>query len=289
MADRTIRAAGGVLWREQDGQLLVALVHRPKYDDWSLPKGKLEPGEPDVVGAVREVCEETGFAVTAGRSLGSSSYRVLDSGRDVAKTVRWWSMRATAGAFVPNAEVDELRWLPLARARAVAVDGLDGGPLAEFAAAPAHGTTVLLVRHGRAGSRQEWSGEDAERPLDERGREQAAALAHVLPSYGVQRVLSAPPLRCRSTVQPLADALGLSVEPCPAAAEDADPEGLADLVRELARHGTPTVVCSQGGVLPAAVSALTGRAAVPAPKGSAWALSLADDAVVDADHLPPLA
>ncbi|MDP9466861.1 MAG: NUDIX domain-containing protein, partial [Actinomycetota bacterium] len=65
-----MKAAGGVLWREVDGQVLVAVVHRPRYDDWSLPKGKLDPGELEVVAAVREVQEETGFSCVVGRGLG---------------------------------------------------------------------------------------------------------------------------------------------------------------------------------------------------------------------------
>lgn len=287
MADRrTVLAAGGVLWREEDGQVLVALVHRPRYGDWSLPKGKLDAGEPAVLGALREVCEETGFSAVAGRTLGESRYRVLDRGRDVPKQVRWWAMRAVEGTFVPSDEVDELRWVTLPRARALVVDGYDGGPLEAFASGPLETATVLLVRHARAGSRQEWDGQDALRPLDERGRRQAQRLVPLLRAYGVQRVLSAPVLRCRETVAPLASALDLAVEDVSAAGEQAPAAALVGLVQELAEEGRTAVVCSQGGVLPAAVGELTGRAEVRAPKGSAWVLSLAGGRLVDADHLP---
>ncbi len=144
MPERTVRAAGGVVWRRHEDQVQVALVHRPKYDDWSLPKGKLEPGEPWVVGGVREVHEETGFVAVPGRTLGESHYRVLDRGRDAPKTVRWWAMRCSTGGFVPSAEVDVLRWVPVERALAQA-SAYDVAPLTAFCQGPVDTTTVLLL------------------------------------------------------------------------------------------------------------------------------------------------
>ena len=149
-----VRAAGGVLWRETAGRVEVAVVHRPKYDDWSLPKGKLDRGELELAGAVREVAEETGFACTAGPGLGTSRYRVLDRGRDVPKTVRWWSLRADeGGSFVPSDEVDALQWLTVPAAVRRLTAGREDGVLERFAALPTRTSTVLLVRHARAGSR----------------------------------------------------------------------------------------------------------------------------------------
>jgi 8-oxo-dGTP diphosphatase len=101
---RHVRAAGGVVMR--DG--LVALVHRPKYDDWSLPKGKLTPGEDWEAAAVREVREETGMRAALRERLDDVEY-VDPKGRP--KTVRYWRMDALDGEFAPNDEVDELRWL----------------------------------------------------------------------------------------------------------------------------------------------------------------------------------
>lgn len=109
-----VRAAGGVLWRPgRDGDVEVALVHRPKYDDWTLPKGKLDAGEGWLDAAVREVAEETGHSVEVGDALGDITYRV--AGGD--KRVRYWAMRAAGGAFTPTSEVDALRWLPASQAR----------------------------------------------------------------------------------------------------------------------------------------------------------------------------
>ncbi|GGO46544.1 NUDIX hydrolase [Streptomyces lasiicapitis] len=111
-----IRAAGCVLWRRSPatGALEICLVHRPKYDDWSHPKGKLKPGEDALSGAVREVAEETGHQCVPGPRLPTARYRT--GGRP--KEVRYWAAEATHGHFTPNREVDRLRWLPPAEARA---------------------------------------------------------------------------------------------------------------------------------------------------------------------------
>ena len=108
-----VRAAGGVVVRERDGAVEVAAVHRPRYDDWSLPKGKLLPGEGWEAGALREVREETGLRCDLGEELESATY--LDS-RGRRKLVRYWLMRAVGGEFEPGDEVDELRWLAPAKA-----------------------------------------------------------------------------------------------------------------------------------------------------------------------------
>ncbi len=284
---RVVRAAGGVVWRQVDGRVEVALVHRPKYGDWSLPKGKLEAGEIEVVGGVREVAEETGFVAVPGRSLGVSRYRVLDRGRDVEKTVQWWAMQCLEGEFVPTSEVDQLRWVAPTSALARVSAGYDCAPLQAFSAHPPNTDVVLLLRHGSAGDSDRWQGHDDERPLDRTGLAQARAAADVLSVYGVERVLAAPLLRCQQTVQPLADRLGVDLEPVKAAREDENAAGaapLTELLRDLAASGRRTVVCSQGGAIPEAVRALSGVSDVRARKGSLWVLSLDSDVLVDAHY-----
>ncbi len=296
MAD-PIRAAGGALWRPAAGGVEVAVVHRPRYDDWSLPKGKLDRGEHPLAGAVREVREETGHDAVAGRTLGRSDYTVLQDGKTLPKTVRWWAMRSREGMFVPGAEVDELRWLPPDGAAALLTAGRDLAPLRLLVAAGIATTTVLLVRHAHAGSRADWPGEDLLRPLDDRGRRQADGLAALLPAYGPVRVLSAPAVRCLDTVTPLAAACGLAIEVEPAYGEQGYAADSAGALRRLAAlgHGPgAVVVCSQGGAVPRLVEALAGQAglelaSVPARKGSVWALTFVDGVLVDADHLKPLA
>ncbi|MDX2603131.1 NUDIX hydrolase [Streptomyces caniscabiei] len=108
-AHTVVRAAGCVLWRHapEGGDIEICLVHRPKYDDWSHPKGKLKRAEDPLAGALREVEEETGHRCAPGPRLPTAHYFV--NGR--AKTVRYWAARATGGRFAPTAEVDRILWL----------------------------------------------------------------------------------------------------------------------------------------------------------------------------------
>jgi 8-oxo-dGTP diphosphatase len=113
MADE-VQAAGGVVWRRGDHGLEIALVHRPRYDDWSLPKGKLDAGESFEEAALREVEEETGLRCRLGRDLGETRYR---DHKDRPKVVRYWAMDGGEGEFTPNDEVDELRWIAIPEAK----------------------------------------------------------------------------------------------------------------------------------------------------------------------------
>src|SRR5438270_1054903 len=178
-----IEAAGGVLWRPALGaaSVEVALVHRPKYDDWSLPKGKLEPGEHPLVGAVREVWEETGHVGIPGRPVGEVRY-VKDGDH---KRVRYWAMSVESGSFHPNEEVDQLMWLPTKEAQRFLSPDRDRRVLVGFARTPDPTWPLVLVRHGSAGDRQSWPGPDRERPLDDIGRVQADAIVPLLDMYRI--------------------------------------------------------------------------------------------------------
>ena len=221
---------------------------------------------------------------------------LADGGRDVPKTVRWWAMRCLDGEFTPTEEVDHLRWLAVPQAVRRVTAGRDSTPLLAFSAQPPRTATVLLLRHASAGDRDGWSGEDDLRPLDERGREQARAVADVLTAYAPQAVRSAPPRRCQDTVRPLADRLGLAVEQDDRLSERtwaADPTAVVAAVCELGAGEGSTVACSQGGAVQEAVAALTAQAGTPldrvrARKGSLWALSFSAGRLVDADHTPEL-
>ncbi|MFW3169460.1 NUDIX hydrolase [Geodermatophilus sp. CPCC 206100] len=278
-----VRAAGGALWRPAgDGAVETAVVHRPRYDDWSLPKGKLDDGEHPLSAAVREVVEETGLDVVAGRRSVRTEYEV-DEG---TKRVDYWLMRVTGGEFVPNDEVDELRWLPLEDAAALVSHEADRAVLADLSRTGVpRELTLLLVRHGRAGDKSSWDGPDDARPLDGKGRRQAARLAEVLPLFRPTAVRTARRTRCRQTVEPLAEHVGLALEELPELGEEeysADPPaGLAAVERLLAPREEPgvTVVCSQGGAIPSVLMSLGVRWAgaagalwPPAAKGSVWAL-----------------
>ncbi|HEV7211298.1 MAG TPA: NUDIX hydrolase [Blastococcus sp.] len=281
-----VRAAGAVVWRTGDGGALeTAVVHRPKYDDWSLPKGKPEAGEHLVETAAREVAEETGLRIVLGRRSVRTSYDVAapDGGR-APKEVDYWTGQWVGGDFRPNDEVDELRWLPVEAAGALCSYAHDRAVLSDLLRTDVPRMPALvLVRHGRAGDRREWDGPDELRPLDDRGWAQARRLAAVLPLFGPASVLSAERLRCRQTVTPLAEALGLPVESLPEVGEEEfrdDPEAGLDVVtRLLAPRPDPgvAIVCSQGGAIPTALMALGvrpegSRLFPPSAKGSVWVL-----------------
>jgi 8-oxo-(d)GTP phosphatase len=287
LAEPAVLAAGGAIWRPTaDGGVETAVIHRPKYDDWSLPKGKLDPGEHPLEAAVREVTEETGLTAVAGRRSVSTHYPVPEGD----KRVDYWAMEVVGGRFTPNSEVDELRWLPLPEAAALVSHDHDRAVLADLGRTDVPRTPMLLlVRHAHAGRRSEWNGPDELRPLDAKGERQARRLAEVLPLFAPTAILSAERTRCRQTVQPLAERLGLDVLPCPEIGEEefqADPQaGLAVVERLLEPRNRPgvTVVCSQGGAIPSVLMALGvrweghGPAAdalwPPSAKGSVWALA----------------
>ena len=127
-----VAAAGGVVWRlGVAGDVEVLLVHRPKYHDWSLPKGKRDPGETDEQCALREVAEETGLACALGPELAVVSSYIDRKGRP--KEVRWWVMSIVEGVFSPTEEVDEIRWLSLDRARRLLTYDRDREVLEAFA------------------------------------------------------------------------------------------------------------------------------------------------------------
>jgi len=265
----------------------VLVVHRPRYDDWSLPKGKDEPGETPEEAAVREVMEETGQPARIIAPLGESSYPTIAGD----KVVRWFAMRATApSAFVPNGEVDQIRWLePKAAAKVLSyhrdreiVTSLDGRALL--------GTgTLFLVRHGAAGDRSSWKGDDRDRPLTKKGEEQAQALIRQFAGEGIERVISSPYVRCTQTVQPLAHHLRIPLE-----LDDSLEEGAGKAARDLVKSlvGSNAVLCSHGDVIPSLLDWMARRdmrllSATDCKKGSTWEVEVRAGAFDSARYLPP--
>lgn len=294
-----IAAAGAVLWRpaardETGATVEIALVHRPRYDDWSLPKGKLERGERPRIAAAREVAEETGFGMTLGRHLGRVHYPVARP-EPATKVVEYYAARARGGVFTPTPEVDELCWCPPEQSLDLLSYQHDGQIVAAFAARPVDTTTVLLVRHAKAGSRDQWHTADELRPLSENGRRQLPPIRALTSLYGVDRVYSASLVRCVETVRQVADGLGSRVVEEPLLSEDgyrgAEEAAIAWLLT-VAAGGGPAVVCSQGGVIPDVVSRVAGAAGLPlgtvaSRKGSIWALFFTRDNahLVAADYI----
>lgn len=251
-----IKAAGALLWRDGPDGLEIAVIHRGRYDDWSLPKGKLEPGEHPVLTALREVEEETGYRVVLGRRLPSIEYAVL--GRP--KRVRYWAGHsADAVEFTANDEVDELAWLAPAAALDRLTGPLDRGVLEAFLRGPAHTFPVILQRHGKAEHRGPAYPDDLLRPLDALGRQQAVALAELLSAYGRLRVISSPAERCLTTIRPYAEFRALEVEIDAALTEQAyvhAPRAVVGWLRDLARRQEGTVVCTHGPLLDELIAAV---------------------------------
>jgi 8-oxo-(d)GTP phosphatase len=244
-----LRAAGAVVWKGEESRPEVAVIHRPAYDDWTFPKGKLKPGEHVIAAALREVREETALTVALGRALPPVHY--ISRGR--LKRVDYWTARVAADdGFTPGDEVDELRWLPLPAARSLLSYEWDAGLLRALAMAPLETLPLVLVRHGSAGSRSDWTGDDALRPLDTDGVAQAATLATALPAYRPELLVSSPSVRCVQTLE----AYGTEIRTEPLLSEEGqDARKTTALVREIA---VPAAVCSHGKVLPGLIHALSG-------------------------------
>ena len=262
-----VRAAGGVLRRAGPNGVEVLLVHRPRYDDWTFPKGKAHPGESDEETAVREVEEETGLSARLGVELPSTRYR--DS-RGRPKVVRYWTMQPESGSFEPHDEIDEIRWMPVGEAASALSYERDHDVL-EALRQP-----LLVNRHASAGDAEDWDGPDSERPLDVRGRRQAEALVDQLALFPIRRILSSPFVRCVDTVQPLARARELELERSDDLAEGADPEQVR---RRLLELGDEALVCMHRPEL----EPLFGKV----KKGATVAVEVTGDELREIGRLPP--
>ncbi len=288
-----VLAAGGIIWRPASGSqpTEVLLVHRPRYGDWTFPKGKLHSGESLAEAAVREIAEETGLSVVVGHRVPPVTYQTKEG----PKEVTYWVMQPAGGEFIPNNEVDEVRWVSVAVAASLLSYPHDQRLARELTDLPPSVVRVLLVRHADAGQRSDSDGPDINRRLSERGRCQAHALGSLLAMFAPTQVLSAPAVRCMQTVEPLAESLGLRVEVASMFGEEdftADPEPAGDRFRAaLASTEDVTVISSQGGVLPALIAGLPSTEA-PEPlapivaKAGVWALATSGGRV-RADYYPP--
>jgi 8-oxo-(d)GTP phosphatase len=268
-----VESAGALVWRLHAGELQVRLVHRPRYDDWSWPKGKLEPGETFQAAAAREVAEETGKPVVLGAPLPGLQYLTSD-GR--VKRVHYWAGRRAsrsrdAGALaarppvppVSPQEIDGAEWLSTADAARRLTRPSDRAPLDALVREHEEGrlgTHVLVIaRHGKAVSRTAWHGAEQERPLTPAGYAQAMALVPVLAAYGVETVVTSRWDRCAQTIAPYTRAAGL--EPACSdhlseAQHERSPARVARTVRELLESSTSSVLCTHRPVLPTVLDVL---------------------------------
>jgi len=285
---KLIRAAGAVAWRpDAGGEPEILLVHRTKYDDWSLPKGKTEPGEQLPVTAVREVLEEGGAHLALGRRLVSVRYNV--GGRP--KRVHYWAARVTSTDVhaVPNSEVDQIDWVPAARAVERVSYAHDHSVLADFAAHPARTVPLILLRHAKAVGKSDWKRGDVRRPLDDSGRAHAKALAELLACFAPRaRVITSPAARCVETIRPFAERVGAEPREEPSlyihnqswvtGPADSGPS-IAALMEEAIASGEPTVLCAHRENIPALqAAALAALGVGRADGGAATGDALLDDA-----------
>jgi 8-oxo-dGTP pyrophosphatase MutT (NUDIX family)/phosphohistidine phosphatase SixA len=261
----TIYAAGCVLWREQKGQLLVALVHRGRYDDYGWAKGKLDPGEILPQTAVREIEEETGLRVNLGISLGVQHYNV-PSGEP--KEVHYWAARVTDTAlakskFVPHEEIAEVLWMSPDEAVTRLSYDADKAFLQVLLEVYRRGELrtkpFVLLRHAKATPRTDWAGHDGKRPLLPLGLDQARSLVPLLGAFGVRRVVTSPWVRCQTTVQPYADSRKLPIIERIQLSEHGNANGPArtkKVVHQLVETGKASVLCSHRPSLPTIIDAL---------------------------------
>jgi 8-oxo-dGTP diphosphatase len=258
LVTRPVVAAGAVVLRRRDGVLEVLLVHRPKYDDWSFPKGKLDRGEQALVAAVREVAEETGLAVRLGRPLDDQTYAV-QGGR--TKVVHYWIARALDGddvsAYRPNREIDQVVWVPVDEAKARLTYSRDRATLKQAVKRRKRTSTLIVLRHARARARSHWRADDRFRPLLKLGEQQADRLVPLLAAYDVTRLVTSSSTRCVTTLVPYADATGRKVGTDDGLSEeDATLSGVTGRVQELVDDGKRTVLCTHRPVLPAVFDVL---------------------------------
>jgi len=241
----------------------VLLVHRPKYDDWSFPKGKLERGEHVTAAAVREVAEETGLHVRLGPPLASQRYSLGAGGR--MKTVHYWTGRPVGdpdvSGYLVNAEIDDVEWLEASEAADRLTYDYDRQTLAEALRLRRRTTPLVVLRHAEARSRRAWRGDDRLRPLLQTGRHHAERLVPPLAAYGVTRVVTSSSLRCLETVTPYAGTTGWPLEPDDRLSEeDSTPKRVRRVVEALVAQvdgdDRGAVLCTHRPVLPEVFEAL---------------------------------
>ncbi len=258
---RPILAGGAVVTREHSLRgTEVVIVHRKRYDDWTLPKGKVEAGESLPVCAVREVHEETGVTIRLGVPLDSISYEAGNAG--LKKVDYWGGIVLDSVRRAPDAEVDVVSWLPVRAALSRLTYSHDHFLVQQYLEQPPT-TPLIILRHAKAMDRKDWSRKDSARPINTRGRRQARMLVPMLNAYGVTKLVSSTSTRCVATVLPYAQQEELPIETHSLLSEEEgenNAKGVGRLMRKIRaatlKTGEPTAVCVHRPVLPHILDAL---------------------------------
>jgi 8-oxo-dGTP diphosphatase len=287
-----IRAAGALLWRENDSrEVEVALVHRPQYDDWSLPKGKIEGNETPLACAFREVYEETGIRARFTRQLGNIEYE--DNGS--LKRVKYWVAESTNPdtEFKANDEVDEILWLSPVSAIEVATHSSDKEIINRFLEIEGRTDTLIILRHAKALERGDWDGDDSLRTLDDKGLTQASNLKEHFAPFAIDEIYTSNFTRCVQTVQPLGENRNLQVTKIPSLNEsifEEDPERSVSFANALKQDEKNILICSHNPVIPTMLrgilnTKLKNRDLIKLEPGDAWLVHRIKGEVVALDYL----
>jgi 8-oxo-dGTP diphosphatase len=279
----TVYAAGAVLWREEKGELKLALVHRGRYNDYGWAKGKLDPGEVLPQTAVREILEETGLKIKLGVKLPTQHY-TLPNGQP--KEVHYWAARVSDSAlantkFKPHEEVAEVLWLTPDKASKLLSYEADQTLLKHVV--DLHKKELLrtrpfiVLRHAKATPRTDWKGPDGKRTLLPAGTAQAKALVPALYAFGPKRIVTSPWVRCLNTVLPYAQKYKLPVVERLALSEHGNANGPAQtrkVVRQLLELQKPALLCSHRPSLPTIIDELSDNATLAQKKNLREGLTL---------------
>ena len=247
-----ISAAGVVLLRNNE----VLLVHRPRYDDWSFPKGKVDGAELLPLTAVRECDEETGFLAVLGPNIGLDRYDIPEGGKEV----HYWRARVREDlGFAPDEEVDKVAWVPVDQVATHLTYPQDLEFLQRALELPPTSPLVIL-RHAKAVKRSDFTGKhDSDRPLSGRGRRQAKIIAEALEAYGIEQVISSPMQRCQETVKRFVKQLSTTpilIDAISESGYEQNPQHLDPAIELAMKDPAPTVLCSHRPVLDAILEAV---------------------------------
>jgi phosphohistidine phosphatase SixA/8-oxo-dGTP pyrophosphatase MutT (NUDIX family) len=286
-----ISAAGAVVWRKhKDNFTEVAIIHRPKYDDWSFPKGKIEVGESLIACAHREVLEETNLQTEFGPHLGQVEYFTPDG----LKKVTYWSAKVIAEKpFRTNSEVDQLKWIPITKVIEVLTNETDKEIFDKFVKVKFNSKPFILLRHAKAITRDEWQGEDDDRPLSSSGQNQAMRLLSTYQVFNIDQIHSSDAVRCYDTVKSMAKGLDIKLEVSSKLSESTykkDKEKAFDYVRELIKEDKSILICSHNPILPKMLNKLTKKSEIEADEdklspADGWVIHRSGKEIIQIDRL----
>ena len=286
-----ILAAGAVLWRKSEKKKTeVLIIHRPKYDDWTFPKGKAEIGEPLIACAYREVLEETNIETAFGPYLGEVEYLTNDG----KKKVSFWSAKVVKEKdFKPNTEVDQLKWVEVTKIKELLTLDTDRKILEQFLQIEPDTKPLILLRHAKAGTRDEWQGEDDDRPLDSYGQNQAKRLLAMYQVFNLEQIHSSDAVRCYDTVVAIAKGLNIKLEVTGKISESTfkkDKEKAFDYAKDLIKLNESVLLCSHNPILPKMLNKLTKKSEVDADEGKllpadGWVIHRIGKEVIQIDRI----